>query len=73
MTRQPAEKRPKGGVLAVISLLMIGSAAIRIGLEAGPALAKSGDPSEPQAMKSPGRSARRPGFADRTVCAAKQL
>ncbi|WP_298851761.1 hypothetical protein [uncultured Ruegeria sp.] len=32
--------RPRGGVLAVISLLMIGSAAIRVGLEAGPALAK---------------------------------
>lgn len=38
--------RPRGGVLAVISLLMIGSAAIRIGLEAGPAFAK---PAKPEA------------------------
>lgn len=33
--------RPRGGVLTVISLLMIGSAVIRLGLEAGPALAKT--------------------------------
>ncbi len=39
MTGKPT-KRPKSGVLAVISLLMIGSAVIRVGLEAGPALAK---------------------------------
>ncbi len=42
MTGKPT-KRPKSGVLAVISLLMIGSAVIRLGLEAGPALAKSSD------------------------------
>ncbi|WP_050605125.1 MotE family protein [Ruegeria sp. 6PALISEP08] len=36
--------RLRGGVLAVISLLMIGSVAIRIGLEAGPALAKPAKP-----------------------------
>ncbi|NOE33945.1 hypothetical protein [Ruegeria sp. HKCCD7318] len=40
--------RPRAGVLAVISLLMLGSAAIRIGLEAGPALAK---PAEPKAVE----------------------
>ncbi len=47
MKRAPAKTnraRPRGGVLAVIALLMIGSAAIRLGLEAGPALAKSADP-----------------------------
>ncbi|WP_377192206.1 MotE family protein [Ruegeria meonggei] len=52
MTRRPGKKRPKGGVLAVISLLMIGSAAIRVGLEAGPALAKSAEPTVPLAMKA---------------------
>ena len=35
------QNRPRTGVLTVISLLMIGSAIIRVGLEAGPALAKS--------------------------------
>lgn len=47
MKRAPAQltrARPRGGVLAVIALLMIGSAAIRLGLEAGPALAKSTEP-----------------------------
>jgi flagellar motility protein MotE (MotC chaperone) len=39
-----ASNRPKGGVLTVISLLMVGSAAIRVGLEAGPALAKAAEP-----------------------------
>ena len=37
-------RRPRSGVLAVISLLMISSAVIRLGLEAGPALAKSAEP-----------------------------
>ncbi|KUJ78884.1 MotE family protein [Ruegeria profundi] len=46
MTRQQNE-RARGGVLAVISLLMIGSAAIRLGLEAGPAFAKTTEPSAP--------------------------
>ncbi|MES0825724.1 MotE family protein [Ruegeria sp. SCP11] len=45
MTLKQTDRRPKGGVLAVISLLMIGSAAIRLGLEAGPALAKTSEPS----------------------------
>ncbi len=48
MTREQTDRRPKGGVLAVISLLMIGSAAIRLGLEAGPALAKTPEPSAPR-------------------------
>ncbi|WP_170515771.1 MotE family protein [Ruegeria atlantica] len=48
MTRRKADRRPKGGVLAVISLLMIGSAAIRLGLEAGPALAKTAEPYAPK-------------------------
>nr|WP_321249817.1 hypothetical protein [uncultured Ruegeria sp.] len=39
--------RSRGGVLTVISLLMVGSAVIRLGLEAGPALAKAADPSQP--------------------------
>ncbi|WP_170762733.1 MotE family protein [Ruegeria lacuscaerulensis] len=47
MTGNPAKNRPKGGVLALISLLMIGSAVIRIGFEAGPALAKTAEPSRP--------------------------
>ncbi len=42
MTQDTARQR--GNVLAVISLLMIGSAVIRIGLEAGPALALGADP-----------------------------
>ncbi|NVO56132.1 hypothetical protein HW561_10065 [Rhodobacteraceae bacterium B1Z28] len=49
MSSTPASKgrnRPRGGVLTVISLLMIGSAAIRVGLEAGPALAKSAEPQQ---------------------------
>lgn len=45
MTRRKTDRRPRGGVLAVISLLMIGSAVIRLGLEAGPALAKTAEPS----------------------------
>ncbi|MEW2919021.1 hypothetical protein AB1A64_18295 [Ruegeria sp. ANG10] len=48
MTHRKVDRRPKGGVLAVISLLMIGSAAIRLGLEAGPALAKTAEPSAPK-------------------------
>jgi len=51
MTRAQRDKRPKGGVLAVISLLMIGSAAIRLGLEAGPALAKTTEPAAPKAKQ----------------------
>ncbi|NOD76269.1 MULTISPECIES: MotE family protein [unclassified Ruegeria] len=43
MSRRRASRqdgRPRAGVLTVIALLMLGSAVIRIGLEAGPALAK---------------------------------
>ncbi|MEO1107145.1 MAG: hypothetical protein AAFX90_04405 [Pseudomonadota bacterium] len=40
-TTDKGQNRPRAGVLTVISLLMIGSAVIRVGLEAGPALAKS--------------------------------
>ncbi|SDX29189.1 hypothetical protein SAMN05444358_104180 [Ruegeria halocynthiae] len=50
MTRTGANRpnrRPRGGVLTVISLLMIGSAIIRIGLEAGPALARGAEPTTP--------------------------
>lgn len=43
---QPAQRRPLGGVLTLISALMISSAIIRLGLEAGPALARGSDPSE---------------------------
>ncbi|WP_171131916.1 MULTISPECIES: MotE family protein [unclassified Ruegeria] len=42
----PNKPRPRGGVLAVIALLMLGSAAIRVGLEAGPALARGVDPDQ---------------------------
>ncbi|CUK07761.1 hypothetical protein RUE5091_02987 [Ruegeria denitrificans] len=52
MTRRKSDRRPKGGVLAVISLLMIGSAAIRLGLEAGPALAKTAETSTPKAKQA---------------------
>ncbi len=45
--------RPRAGVLTVISLLMIGSAAIRVGLEAGPALAKSAEPEQAKATQTP--------------------
>ncbi len=37
-------QRARGGVLTIISLLMIGSAIIRVGLEAGPAFARGADP-----------------------------
>lgn len=52
---QKGRARPRGGVLAVIALLMIGSAAIRLGLEAGPALAKTVEPtkSEEPPMSKP--------------------
>lgn len=46
---QPAQRRPRGGVLTLISALMISSAVIRLGLEAGPALARGPDPSEASA------------------------
>lgn len=48
--RRAAKRRPRSGVLTLISLLMIGSAAIRVGLEAGPALAKT---AEPQKVENP--------------------
>ncbi len=51
--RATKRDRPRAGVLTVISLLMIGSAAIRVGLEAGPALAKSAEPEQTQATQSP--------------------
>ncbi|KIC45092.1 hypothetical protein RA28_11430 [Ruegeria sp. ANG-S4] len=38
--------RPRGGVLTVISLLMIGSATLRLGFEAGPALACNTEPAQ---------------------------
>ena len=40
------EFRRRGGVLTLISALMISSAIIRIGFEAGPALARSPEPSD---------------------------
>ncbi len=46
------DQRPRGGVLTVISLLMIGSAIIRIGLEAGPAVARGTDPALAEQIKS---------------------
>lgn len=54
MTRRAASPEPRGrsGVLTVISMLMIGSAVIRIGLEAGPALAKSAEPEDIPQEKS---------------------
>lgn len=38
-------RRPRSGVLTLISALMISSAVIRLGLEAGPALARGPEPS----------------------------
>ncbi|MBO9445846.1 hypothetical protein [Ruegeria sp. R14_0] len=58
MTRKSADNRPKSGVLAVIAMLMIGSAAIRVGFEAGPALAKS---AEPEPAEPAGRQPQLPG------------
>ncbi len=49
MTRASPDKspsRPRSGVLTVISLLMISSATLRLGFEAGPALARSAEPGE---------------------------
>lgn len=40
---QKMHQRQRSGVLTLISLLMIGSAVIRVGLEAGPAWAKAAD------------------------------
>lgn len=40
----PPSVRPRIGVLTLVSLLMIGSAAIRLGLEAGPAFARNTEP-----------------------------
>lgn len=43
MTNRTSSPRARGGALLLISSLMIGSAAIRIGLEAGPAFARDSD------------------------------
>ncbi|WP_170479557.1 hypothetical protein [Ruegeria arenilitoris] len=45
-TPRKSPQRQRGGVLTVISLLMIGSATLRLGLEAGPALARGTEPDE---------------------------
>lgn len=45
-------KRPRSGVLTIISLLMIGSAILRLGFEAGPALARNVEPAEVQSDAS---------------------
>ncbi len=50
--KKNSDQRPRGGVLTVISLLMIGSAIIRIGLEAGPAVARGTDPALAAQIKS---------------------
>ncbi|WP_319545563.1 MotE family protein [Ruegeria conchae] len=50
--KKNCDQRPRGGVLTVISLLMIGSAIIRIGLEAGPAVARGTDPALAEQIKS---------------------
>ncbi len=50
--KKNSDQRPRGGVLTVISLLMIGSAIIRIGLEAGPAVARGTDPALAEQIKS---------------------
>ncbi len=46
--------RPRGGVLFLISVLMIGSAVIRLGLEAGPALARELE-AQPENKPDPAR------------------
>ncbi|UWR02691.1 hypothetical protein K3740_16850 [Ruegeria conchae] len=50
--KKNCDQRPRGGVLTVISLLMIGSAIIRIGLEAGPAVARGTNPALAEQIKS---------------------
>ena len=39
-TRRPARRRTRGGALLLLSLLLVGSATLRLGVQAGPALAK---------------------------------
>lgn len=53
----------RSGALLLISVLMIGSALIRIGLEAGPALAREGD-AEPLQEASDAQSRNTPAQAD---------
>ncbi len=50
--KKNCDQRTRGGVLTVISLLMIGSAIIRIGLEAGPAVARGTNPALAEQIKS---------------------
>ncbi|KIC38783.1 hypothetical protein RA27_19755 [Ruegeria sp. ANG-R] len=51
------DRRARGGVLTVISLLMIGSAIIRVGLEAGPALARGAEPAMAAPADARGKTA----------------
>ncbi|WP_281973303.1 MotE family protein [Ruegeria faecimaris] len=53
MSGHVVEKRPRSGVLTVISLLMLGSAAIRLGFEAAPALAKGAEQAEAKPKETP--------------------
>ena len=38
--RRTARRRTRGGALLLLSLLLVGSATLRLGVQAGPALAK---------------------------------
>lgn len=50
--------RVRGGTLAVISVLLIGSALVRIGLQAGPAIARESLPEQDQEMPADSAIAR---------------
>lgn len=54
---QSAQVRPRAGVLTLISVLMIGSAVIRLALEAGPAMARGPEPSTAEQNDHPSSSA----------------
>ncbi|MCV2887487.1 MotE family protein [Ruegeria aquimaris] len=62
-TKPAAAARVRGGALLLISLLMIGSAAIRIVLEAGPAFARGSEP-EQAAQAKPEKSGQAPSDPD---------
>lgn len=48
MSKRQRLRRVRGGTLLVISILLVGSALLRIGLQAGPAIARESTPAEVQ-------------------------
>lgn len=60
-----SRKRPRrSGALFILSVLMIGSAALRLGLYAGPAIAREPAKQETPGLQSPGASASRPSGSE---------